>query len=144
MKLSKKCQYALKAVFELAWRNNGEPIKTQEIAKAQNVSVRFMEIILNDLKHGGFVESRRGNEGGYILARNAKELNIQEIIDFIEGPITFGKDNNRSDIIGNEAFKNLWIEISNSIKKICLNKSFEDLVKFERNQQSKFVLNYNI
>ena len=144
MKLSKKCQYALKAVFELAWRNNGEPVKTQDIAKVQKVSIRFMEIILNELKHGGFLESKRGNEGGYILARNAKELNVQEIIEYIEGPIIFGKDNSDSDTIGNDAFNNLWREVNNAIKKACVNKSFDDLVKFERAKRSKFVLNYNI
>ena len=103
-----------------------------------------MEIILNTLKHGGFVESRRGNEGGYILSRNAKELNVQEIIEYIEGPITFGQDNNDTDIIGNDAFNNLWVEVSNAVKNVCVNKSFNDLVKFERAKRSKFVLNYNI
>lgn len=144
MKLSKKCQYALKAIFELAWRNNSEPIRTQEVAKAQNVSIRFMEIILNELKHGGFVESRRGNDGGYILAKNATKLNVQEIIEYIEGPIIFGLENNDIFTIGNEAFNDLWQEVSNAVKKVCLNKSFDDLVKFERIKRSKFVLNYNI
>ena len=87
MKISKKCQYALKAVFELTWRDQGEPIRTYEIAEAQRISPRFMEIILNELKHDGFVESRRGNKGGYMLARDARDLTVREIIEYIEGPI---------------------------------------------------------
>ena len=144
MKLSKKCQYALKAVFELAWRNNGDPIKTQEIAKAQRVSPRFMEIILNELKHGGFVESRRGNEGGYILAKNSKNINVLDIIEYIEGPISLGQDMENKITIGNEAFNDIWNEIRNAVNKICENKSFADLVKFERMKRDRCVLNYNI
>ena len=84
MKISKKCQYALKAIFELAWRNQSEPTRAQRIAEAQRISPRFMEIILNELKHGGFVESRRGNDGGYMLAQDA--FHRQNIIRFLSTP----------------------------------------------------------
>ena len=70
MRISKKCQYALRAVFELAWRNTGEPVKTHSIARAQGMSSRFTEVILNDLKHAGFVKSIRGKEGGYRYSRS--------------------------------------------------------------------------
>ena len=88
MRISKKCQYGLKAVFELARRDPEEPVKTHVIAGAQGMSTRFTEIILNELKHGGFVESRRGNKGGYLLARDAKDLTVGEIIEYIEGMIS--------------------------------------------------------
>ena len=71
MKISKKCQYALKAIFELSLRNSDRPLKAKDIARSQGISTRFIEVILNDLKHGGFVESHRGNEGGYVLARDS-------------------------------------------------------------------------
>ena len=87
MKLSRKCQYALKAVFELAWRNTGKPVKTYSIADAQHMSPRFTEIILNELKHGGYVESRRGNTGGYLLARGAAEITVREVIEYIQGGV---------------------------------------------------------
>ena len=81
MKISKKCQYALKAIFELAWRGSFEAVKTYDIAVAQGISLRFTENILNELKHGGFVESKRGNEGGYMLAMAPTELTARDIIE---------------------------------------------------------------
>lgn len=144
MKISKKCQYALKAVFELAWRDQGEPIRTYEIAEAQHVSPRFMEIILNELKHGGFVESRRGNEGGYMLARDAQYMTIREIIEYIEGPISIACDNDDTASIGNEVFTELWQEVNNAIGEVCDKRTFADLVEFERAKRNKCVPNYSI
>jgi len=144
MKISKKCQYALKAAFELAWRKNSEPISAQDIAKAQNVSVRFMEIILNELKRGGLVESKRGNEGGYALAKDAKQLNTREIIECIDGPIEVVENNNDEISNGNEAFKILWKEINNAIIKVCENNNFANLVKLEETIRNNMPLTYNI
>ena len=144
MKISKKCQYALKAVFDLAWRNQGGPVKTQKIAEAQHVSLRFMEIILNELKHGGFVESRRGNDGGYMLARDVRELTVREIIEYIEGTISIANNNDDTASIGHEAFTELWQEVNNAIGEVCDNKSFADLVELERAKRDKCALNYSI
>ena len=148
MKISKKCQYALKAIFELAWRNGGEPLRTRDIADAQRMSPRFTEIILNELRHGGFVESRRGNEGGYMIARDAKDLTVREVIEYIEGPISVvpdaGKDNGNWAFLGNEAFKELWHEVNNAVCDVCGNKTFADLVEFERAKRGRRVPNYSI
>ena len=144
MKISKKCQYALKAVFELAWRDQGEPIKTQKIAEAQHVSLRFMEIILNELKHGGFVESRRGNEGGYMLAQDARELTVRAIVEYIEGPISLAQNSDDTASVGNEAFTELWQEVNNRIGEVCDKRTFADLVEIERAKRNKCALNYSI
>ncbi len=148
MKISKKCQYALKAVFELAWRNGAKPVKTHDIADAQRMSARFTEIILNELRHGGFVESRRGNEGGYMLARDAGELTVREVIECIEGPISLvadaEKDSGNTGFLGNEAFAELWQEVNNAVCEVCEQKTFADLVEFERAKRNKCALNYSI
>ena len=144
MKISKKCQYALKAVFELAWQDSDEPIRTQTIAKAQHVSLRFMEIILNELKHGGFVESRRGNEGGYMLARDVRKLSVREIIEYIEGPISLAENGDDGASIGNEAFAGLWQEVNNAIGTVCDGNTFASLVEIERAKRNKRALNYSI
>ncbi len=146
MKISKKCQYALKAVFELAWRDQHEPLGTQKIAEAQHISPRFMEIILNELKHGGFVEARRGNEGGYMLARDARDLIVTEIIEYIEGPIILVQNGNEDDTTsaGNQAFAEFWQEANNAIQEVCDKRTFADLVEIERAKRDKYALNYSI
>ena len=148
MKISKKCQYALKAILELARHNNGNAIKTREIADSQRISQRFIEIILNELKHGGFVESRRGNEGGYLLARDPKALTVREVIEYIQGTISVApealKDNGDAALFGNEALKDLWQEVNVAVSEVCGNKTFADLIDFEMANREKCIPNYSI
>ncbi|MHC4213437.1 MAG: RrF2 family transcriptional regulator [Planctomycetota bacterium] len=132
MRISKKSQYGLRAVFELAVRNSGQPVRVSEVAAAQNIPPRFLEVILNELRHAGFVESRRGNEGGYLLARGADELNVGEIIDFLEGPFLLAGDNNGNgnsseSYFGDLAFAQLWERVNMAATEIFRNTSFAEL-----------------
>jgi Rrf2 family protein len=148
MKISKKCQYALKSILELARRNSGNAIKTHEIAGSQGISQRFTEIILNELKHGGFVESKRGNEGGYLLARNPKDLTVREVIEYIQGAISVAPEALNNDannsLFGNEALQKLWKEVNTAVSEVCENKTFADLIDFEKAQREKCIPNYSI
>ena len=62
MNISVKGEYALQAIFDLASNAGPEPVKIAEIARRQKIPQKFLELILASLKHGGFVESRRGAE----------------------------------------------------------------------------------
>src|SRR5690349_23494435 len=92
MNISVKGEYALQAIFDLASQPQGEPVKIAEIARRQKIPQKFLELILAGLKQGGFVESRRGAEGGYLLARPADTITVGEVIRYIEG----AKDNKRA------------------------------------------------
>ena len=148
MKISKKCQYALKALFELAWCDSESPVKTHRIAAAQRMSTRFTEIILNELKHGGFVESKRGNEGGYTLARKAGDMTVREVVEYVQGPISLVPDSPKptgdATFHGNEAFRELWSEVNDAVRDVCGNKTFADLVEFERSKRAGCLPNYII
>lgn len=85
--INQKCQYALRAIFELAKHTGEAPCKIGAIAQAQGIPVRFLENILNSLKSGGFVASSRGKDGGYILARSAEDITVGQIIRFVQGPL---------------------------------------------------------
>jgi Rrf2 family protein len=148
MRLSKKCQYALRAVFELAHRHNGQPAKIQDIGRAQGVSPRFLEVILNDLRHAGFVESRRGNEGGYLLARPAKQITVGEVIRCVQGPIAVAREEGRKGagggIFGDEAFEELWRDINEAVCEVCDGRTFADMVESARQKQRQTAPNYVI
>ncbi len=149
MRLSKKSQYALRALFELAVRDSGHPVRVSEVAAAQNIPPRFLEVILNELRHAGFVESRRGNEGGYLLARGADELNVGEIIDFLEGPFLLAGDNHgngntNETYFGDLAFGHLWDRVNKAATDIFRNTSFSELVEYEKNNKGPSVPNYAI
>jgi len=145
-KLSNKCKYALRAVFELTLRGSSAPVKIQQIAEAQAIPPRFLEVILSELKQGGFVESRRGKEGGYILAIPAYDLSVGEVISFILG--SGGNDSlaeqNKPNLVGSYAFSRLWHNVSDAISNIYNNITFADLVEQEQAMRKKYVPNYVI
>ena len=88
MQLSQKSYYALRALFELARQGEGPPLPIARIAEEQAIPAQFLQTILRELKQGGFVQSRRGKDGGYRLARRADEVTVGEVLRFVEGDIT--------------------------------------------------------
>src|SRR5271154_4664183 len=86
MNISVKGEYALHAIFNLDLQKAGEPIKIAEIARRQKIPQKFLELILAGLKQGGFVESRRGAEGGYLLSRTPEKIRVGQIKASVEGP----------------------------------------------------------
>src|ERR1051325_6447801 len=86
MRVSAKVDYAVRAGAELAASADG-PVKGDRIAQAQQIPLKFLENILLDLKHAGLVQSRRGAEGGYWLARPADEISLADVIRAVEGPL---------------------------------------------------------
>ena len=85
MNVSVKGNYALQAIFDLALQRSEEPVKIAEIARRQKIPQKFLELILASLKQGGFVVSKRGAEGGYLLARTADAITIGEVLRYVEG-----------------------------------------------------------
>lgn len=82
--ISKKSEYAILAMFELALRGLHTPLNARKLASEQGLPIRFLEVILNELKQGGFVLSLRGKQGGYVLARPANEITLSQIISFLD------------------------------------------------------------
>ena len=146
MLISQKCQYALRAIFELTKRRGQGPIKIAEIATAQNIPQRFLEVILHQLKQGGFVTSQRGKHGGYLLQRRAKPLMVGEVIRFIQGPIGPVDCMNEQPcpLRGNCAFLPLWERVQHAVSEIYDHTSFEDLVHEEMQKAADGSFHYSI
>ena len=144
--ISQKCRYALRAIFELAMRDTAEPVKTQDVAAAQAIPVRFLEVIMAELKHAGFVVSKRGNDGGYMLARAPKELTVGEVIDFLQGSSAKGTKaaRRRPALVGDYAFSAMWQEVTTAITNAYNSITFADLVRQEMTYQNRYVSNYTI
>jgi Rrf2 family cysteine metabolism transcriptional repressor len=87
VRLSKRGEYGLRALQDLARHHGGEPVPNKELAERNNIPVRFLEQILLTLKHGRIVRSRKGPKGGYILARPPEEINLAEIVRLLDGPL---------------------------------------------------------
>lgn len=87
LRLSTRCQYGVRAMFEVAKGYPESPITIKEISKRQDVSVAFLEQILNKLRKAGLIVSVKGPGGGYILSRSPEKISIGEILLELEGPV---------------------------------------------------------
>ena len=89
MKLSTRGRYALRAMIDLAQIqcNNSKPISLRDISLRQDISLQYLEQLFNKLKKANLVKSTRGAGGGYLLAKEAEEINAGDIIRAVEGPI---------------------------------------------------------
>ncbi len=85
--LSKKTKYGIKALTFLARQENQTPVAIAEIAKAEHISVKFLESILLVLRHSGFLGSKKGKGGGYYLIKEPKDVNMATVYRILEGPI---------------------------------------------------------
>jgi Rrf2 family protein len=146
--VSQKCQYALRALFELAFRYPGETVTTvADIAETQKIPRRFLEQILSKLRAGGFIESRRGNQGGYVMNVSPSRISVGEIIRFIEGSdesVDCLKKANASHcpFRGDCVFKALWERAKSSMVDIFDATTFQDLV--DRQSKLKCEIDYTI
>lgn len=87
MKLSLRGEYALRALLVLGLNAGQSVMRIEAISRQQNIPKRFLEQILNDLKTGGFVQSRRGVQGGYRLARDPGQITLAEVVRHVEGAL---------------------------------------------------------
>jgi Rrf2 family protein len=148
MLLSQKCQYGLRSIFELAKRHGQGPVRIADIAEAQAIPLRFLEIILNQLKQGGFAESQRGNRGGYLLVRSPSELTVGHVIRFLDGPLgpvlcTTGATTD-CPLYGECVFLPMWERVRNAISAVYDTTTFQDLVDQEKQKRTASVCSYTI
>lgn len=85
--LSNRAKYATRALLDLSLHDDGDPVPIQEIAYRQNIPVKFLEQILLALKLGGFVTSRKGPGGGYLLAKPAEKITLGAVVRAMDGPL---------------------------------------------------------
>ncbi len=133
----KKNQYALRAIFELAKHMDQGPVKISDIATAQSIPLRFLEVILNQLKASGIVDSKRGFYGGYFLVKPPNQVSVGDVLRFLS------RDLSPSDCIacvsktscpfdGRCAFSSMWIRVKQAAFNIYDETSFQDLIDREQ------------
>ena len=149
MLLSQKCQYALRAMFHLAKHQGRGPIRIAEIADAQAIPKRFLEVILGQLKQGGFVVSQRGNEGGYTLDRDPSGLTVGDVIRFVEGPIgpvgcMAGEGNQGCPLRGQCVFLPMWERVRAQVEDVYDSTTLQDLVEKELANERLHAPSYHI
>ena len=113
MLVTQKKQYALRAIFELARQQGDEPVKNAMIAEAQAIPLRFLEVIMGQLKRAGLVDSKRGFSGGYTLAQPPNQICVGDIFrvldqeDNAQGCMACASKGN-CPFLGDCVFMKLW------------------------------------
>ena len=85
--LSNKAKYAFKAMFALARLGPGELAQARDVAERENISKKFLDLILLELREAGLIRSVRGQHGGYALAKPADQITLGRIVRIIDGPL---------------------------------------------------------
>jgi Rrf2 family protein len=145
MIITQKSQYAVRALFSLACFDGNKPLKIAEIAVNQGIPARFLEVILGQLKQAGFVESRRGVDGGYWLATSPREINVGQIVQAIDGPIVI--NSNTETLAGSpssELFVDFWNDAAATLQNYLDTTSLADMVASHEKLQKNYIPNYSI
>ena len=119
MKLSNKGRYGVRALFDIAFYNDGRPTQIKDISARQSIPARFLEQIFQDLKRAGLVGAKRGPRGGYHLTRAAYEIRVGDVIRALEGPIAIvGREEppRRAGIDGKDVTEVVFRELSRRIE----------------------------
>ena len=135
MRVSAKTDYALRAVVELASSGDGTtPVKGERLATSQGIPLRFLENILLQLRHAGIVESRRGADGGYKLARPPEEITLADVIRAIDGPLA-GVSGQRPETLDfkgrSEPLREVWVAVRASLRSVLEEVTLADVASGE-------------
>jgi Rrf2 family protein len=135
VRISAKTDYAVRAVAELAAAYADErPLKSERIANAQQIPLRFLENILVQLRQGGIITSRRGAEGGYRLAEPPAEITIADVIRAIDGPLAgvSGERPEKLEFSGAaEPLRDVWVAVRASLRDVLEHVTLADLANGE-------------
>lgn len=149
MKLSNKGRYGVRAIFDIAFHNEGRATQIKEIAERQAIPPRFLEQIFQDLKRAGLVASRRGPRGGYQLAKAPAEIRLGDILRALEGPVAVAASNDEPSIEGDATSRAVteeaFAEIGRKIEACFDSITIEDLCErgealgYRRRPPSRYV-----
>lgn len=140
MRIAQKTSYALKALLELARRHGQGTASIASIGSAEHIPAQFLQVIMRELRQGGFVESRRGKEGGYLLAREPNAISMGEVIRFMEGdvaPVDLSTEQHA-------VFLPTWLAVQDTVNKLYDSISFAELLDRDQQQRQQQVPDYCI
>ncbi|MES1246913.1 MAG: Rrf2 family transcriptional regulator [Actinomycetota bacterium] len=137
MRTTAKADYAVRAAVELANAGSpgaASPVTGEQIATAQGIPLNFLENILRDLRRAGIVDSRRGQAGGYLLARPAEEVSVADVIRAVEGPLANVRGVAPEDLeyTGSAArLRDVWIALRANVRGVLEQVTLAEIARGE-------------
>jgi len=130
VRISAKADYAVRAAVELAGAGEGRPVKGEELAERQGIPKNFLENILTELRRSGIVRSRRGADGGYMLARPAADVTVADVLRAVEGPLAAVQGVRPEDLAYEGAAASLpdvWVALRASLREVLEHVTLADV-----------------
>jgi Rrf2 family protein len=140
MKLSTRTRYGVRLMLDLAMNRSKGQIFLKDIAREEEISEKYLSLIIIPLKGAGLVNSMRGARGGYTLARDPSQITLKEIVDVLEGEtclVDCVKNSASCSRAEHCASRDLWTAVSRSISETLGSMTLEDLVKMSREKGEK-------
>jgi Rrf2 family protein len=138
MKISTKIRYGTRAMLELASHYGEGPIELKEIAKKENISLKYLEQVIIPLRSAGVVKSVRGSKGGYSLAKSPSEICLNDVVEVLEGPINLIECLRDPKACQRSSFcvtRDIWKEVSEAIYRIFHSVTLEEMVNRKREKE---------
>lgn len=144
MKISTKGRYALRIMLDLAVAGNDEPVRVKDIARRQDISVKYMEQIITVLSKAGYLRSNRGPQGGYRLTKPPKDYTVGMILRLTEGSLSpvacLEHEPNPCPRQDDCVTLRIWKELDEAIRSVVDKYTLEDLVHWQQNSGDHYVI----
>ncbi len=140
MKLSTRSRYGTRLLLDMAQHYNQGPIQIGDIARRQEISVKYLEQIIIPLKRAHFIETVRGPKGGHLLARPPAEITLAEIVALLEESVSLVECTERSEICRRAdtcPTRLIWKEVAQAMFDTLNSITLADLVEKARLAKSK-------
>ena len=142
MKISTKGEYGIRALLELTHRYGEGYVQSSDIAEARGVPENYLYQLLITLRKAGIIRSRRGPQGGHMLAKAPSDISVADAVIALEGPLaplSCVQDHIVDDCPYNDecAMREVWLEVTEATREILERTTFDTLVEREKERRQK-------
>ena len=145
MRVSTKGRYGLRTLVDIALHQSKGAVTLNDIAKRQEISVKYLWQVINPLKTSGLLSVTRGAKGGYALARRPDEIDMLEVVSTLEGPLSLVECLSSEDVcdrIDTCVARSVWMEVNQTVAKALKGITLAEVLR--RYADSTEVNNYVI
>ncbi len=136
MRIPMKVDYGVRALVDLALRTEGDrPVRTADIAWRQSIPEPYLDQVLTTLNKFGFIRSRRGPQGGHVLARPASQITLDDVVASLEGrsaPLDCIDDMSECTLAADCAQRSIWMDVEEAVHRVLTTTTVADLAQRQR------------
>jgi Rrf2 family protein len=143
MKLSTRARYGVRLMIDLALHYGNGAVFLKDIARKEDISEKYLSLIVIPLRSSGLVNSVRGANGGYILAREPAQINMKEIMDILEGGtclVDCVKNPSACERVPICVSRDIWSMIDGKISEALIGVTLETLIKMNQEKAEKAIM----